>query len=141
MNFGIYVSFWVVTFSGYMFNSRMAGSHGNFIPSFLRTLHIVPLKKKERKTTVPFTSPVSIYIPTNSTRGFPFLHITSSIYCLYIFEDRNSDRCEVIPQCSFYFLFSIRSNVKYIFMCSLAICISSLKKSVCLILHVPVQFS
>ena len=48
MNFGIYVSFWVVTFSGYMFNSRMAGSHGNFIPSFLRTLHIVPLKKKEK---------------------------------------------------------------------------------------------
>ena len=28
---------------------------------------------------------VSIYIPTNSTRGFPFLHTLSSIYCLYIF--------------------------------------------------------
>ena len=27
----------------------------------------------------------SIYIPTNSTRGFPFLHTLSSIYCLQIF--------------------------------------------------------
>ena len=25
---------------------------------------------------------VSIYIPTNSVRGLPFLHILSSIYCL-----------------------------------------------------------
>ena len=28
---------------------------------------------------------VSIYIPTNSSEGFPFLHILSSIYCLLIF--------------------------------------------------------
>ena len=27
----------------------------------------------------------SIYIPTNSARGFPFLHTLSSIYDLYIF--------------------------------------------------------
>ena len=25
---------------------------------------------------------ISIYIPTNSVRGFPFLHTLSSIYCL-----------------------------------------------------------
>ena len=35
---------------------------------------------------------VSIYIPTNSVRGFPFLHILSSIYCLQIFfHDDHSD--------------------------------------------------
>ena len=28
------------------------------------------------------TVAVSIYIPTNSARGFPFLHTLSSIYCL-----------------------------------------------------------
>ena len=28
---------------------------------------------------------VSVYIPTNSSRRFPFLHTLSSIYCLYIF--------------------------------------------------------
>ena len=25
---------------------------------------------------------ISIYIPTNSARGFPFLYILSSVYCL-----------------------------------------------------------
>ena len=39
-----------------------------FIPSFLRTLHIVSIVA------------VSIYIPTNSARVFPFLHTLSSIY-------------------------------------------------------------
>ena len=57
MNIGIYVSFWVVIFSRYMSSSRMAGSHGNFIPCFLRNPHIVPFKKYIRKTTVPFTFP------------------------------------------------------------------------------------
>ena len=141
MNIGMYVSFWVVIFSRYMSSSRMAGSHGNFIPSFLRNPHIVPFKKYIRKTTVPFTFPVSIYFPTNSTRGFPFLHIISSTYCLYIFDDGNSDWCEVIPHCSFDFLFSIMNNVEHLFTCSLAIYISSLKESVCLILHIAVQFS
>ena len=28
---------------------------------------------------------LSIYIPTNSIRGFPFLHTLPSIYCLWIF--------------------------------------------------------
>ena len=28
---------------------------------------------------------VSVYIPTNCAGGFPFLHILSSIYCLWIF--------------------------------------------------------
>ena len=27
---------------------------------------------------------ISIYIPTNSARGFPFLHILSSTYCILI---------------------------------------------------------
>ena len=28
---------------------------------------------------------ISIYIPTNNARGFPFLYTLSNIYCLYIF--------------------------------------------------------
>ena len=40
---------------------------------------------------------VSIYIPTNSVGGFPFLYILSSIYCLWIFFDNVcSDQCEVL---------------------------------------------
>ena len=34
---------------------------------------------------------VSVYIPTNSARGFPFLHILSSIYCRF-FDNGHSDR-------------------------------------------------
>ena len=34
---------------------------------------------------------VSIYIPTNSARGFPFLHILSSFYCRF-FDNGHSDR-------------------------------------------------
>ena len=49
---------------------------------------------------------VSIYIPTNSARGFPFLHILSSIVCRF-FDDGHSDRCEVIPHCSFFFFFNL----------------------------------
>ena len=48
---------------------------------------------------------VSIYIPTNSARAFPFLHTLSSIYCR-LFDDGHSDRCEVISHCDFDLHFS-----------------------------------
>jgi len=46
------------------------GEEGGFIPSFLRNLHTASIVA------------VSIYIPTNSARLFPFLHTLSGIYCL-----------------------------------------------------------
>ena len=49
---------------------------------------------------------VSIYIPTNSARGFPFLHTLSSIYCLKIFDDDHSDWCEVMYHRGFDLYFS-----------------------------------
>ena len=42
---------------------------------------------------------VPIYIPTNSTEGFPFLHILSRICC--VFYSSHSHQCKVIPLCSF----------------------------------------
>ena len=45
-------------------------AHCGFIPNFLRNLHTVSIVA------------ISIYISTNSARGFPFLHTLSSIYCL-----------------------------------------------------------
>ena len=47
---------------------------------------------------------VSVYIPTNSARVFPFLHTLSSIFDAGLFDDwpfklfgdGHSDRCEVI---------------------------------------------
>ena len=41
MNTGIYVSFLIVVFSGYMLRSGISGSHGSFIPRFLKHLHMI----------------------------------------------------------------------------------------------------
>ena len=41
MNSGIHVSSSILISSGYMPSSRIAGSYGDFIPNFLRSLHTV----------------------------------------------------------------------------------------------------
>jgi len=66
----VHVSFWIMVFYGYVPSSEIAESYGIFIPSF-------------QGTSIPFSIvAVSIYISTNSAKGFPFLHTFSNIYCL-----------------------------------------------------------
>ena len=51
---------------------------------------------------------ISIYIPTDSVRGCPFLHILSSHHLLFVdfFDDGRSDWCDVTPHGSFDVHFS-----------------------------------
>ena len=54
------MSFSTVVSSEYMLSCGIVGSYGSFIPSYLKNLHTV--------------LHVSIYIPINNAREFPFLH-------------------------------------------------------------------
>ena len=79
MNIGIHVPFPIMVFSVYMPNSAVAGSYVSFIPSCFIYLFFLEI-------SILFSIvDVSIYIPTNCTRGFLFLHILSKIYCLQVF--------------------------------------------------------
>ena len=69
-----------------------------------------------------------IYIPTNSARGFPFLHILTNTYLLS-FDNNHSDRCEVIYILVVFICTCLTvSDVERLFMCLSAICTSSLEK-------------
>ena len=59
---------------------------------------------------------VSIYIPTNSAQGFPFVHIVCNICCSLYFDNSHSNRCEVIPHCGFIYISLMISDVDHLFM-------------------------
>ena len=50
---------------------------------------------------------MTIYIPTNDEKSFPFfLHLLLHLLFADFFNDGHSDLCEVIPHCSFDLHFS-----------------------------------
>ena len=99
-------------------SSGISEPHGGFISSFLRNLH-----------TVFHSGCINLPYPTNSARGFHFLHTFPSIFLFVdfllvaILVDVRRYLIVVLICISL-----IMSDVEHLYMCLLAICMSSLEK-------------
>ena len=116
MNIVLHVSFQIRVFSRYVLRSKIARPYSNSIFRFLRNLHTflhsgcTSLHSHPQCKRVPFSS-------------HPLQHLS-----LVDFFDDHSDKSEVILHYSFDLHFSNYSDVEHLFICLLAIFMSSLEK-------------
>ena len=112
MTNGIPVSFSILVSSGYMPRSGIAGSYGGFIPSCLRNLQTI------------FHIGCINFVSNRQCRSFPFCPHPLQHLLFAGFDDGHHDWYEVISHCGF----DLHCDVEHLFMCLLAICMSSLEK-------------